>query len=137
MVRSHAREHGGSSPFRADMAALGKPGSWEHQTEAKVPAPRDIAASLGLAEGDLFVRTKYEFMTEGRPVQLSASWEPARPQPRRPNSSASSAPPWSPVSTAPTTPTTAAPSRQPTSSPPHAHCEIACEVEIEPRNDLA
>jgi hypothetical protein len=118
------------------MAALGKPGSWEHQTEAKVPAPRDIAASLGLAEGDLFVRTKYEFMTEGRPVQLSASWEPARPQPRRPNSSAC-APPWSPVSTAPTTPTTAAPSRQPTSSPPHAHCEIAYEVEIEPRNDLA
>jgi GntR family transcriptional regulator len=76
MVRSHAREHGGSSPFRADMAALGKASSWEHQTEAKVPAPPDIAARLGIAEGDLCVRTKYEFMAEGKPVQLSTSWEP-------------------------------------------------------------
>src|SRR3954470_15775280 len=68
MVRSHAREHGGSSPFRADMAALGKPSSWKHQTEAKVPAPPDIAARLGIAEGDLCVRSKYEFMAEAKPV---------------------------------------------------------------------
>jgi GntR family transcriptional regulator len=43
---------------------------------AKVPAPADIAARLGIAEGELCFRTTYEFLADGRPVQLSASWEP-------------------------------------------------------------
>lgn len=76
MVRSLSRERRDGSPFRADMAALGKSGTWEHHSEAKVPAPRDIAARLGLDEGDLCVRTRYEFLAEGKPVQLSTSWEP-------------------------------------------------------------
>jgi GntR family transcriptional regulator len=76
MVRSLSREHRGGSPFRADMAALGKAGSWEHHTEAKVPAPAGVAARLGIAEGELCVRTSYEFMGDGRPVMLSTSWEP-------------------------------------------------------------
>lgn len=76
MVRSLSREHRDGSPFRADMAALGKAGTWEHQTEAKVPAPPEIAARLGLDEGELCVRTRYEFLAESKPVQLSTSWEP-------------------------------------------------------------
>ncbi|WP_328962376.1 GntR family transcriptional regulator [Streptomyces virginiae] len=76
VVRSSAREQPGGSPFRADMQALGKQGHWESRTEAKVPAPAEIAARLGIAEGDLCVRTVYEFLADGRPVQLSASWEP-------------------------------------------------------------
>ncbi len=60
----------------ADMAALGKRGTWESRTDAKVPAPADIAARLGIAEGDLTVRTAYEFLADGKPVQLSTSWEP-------------------------------------------------------------
>lgn len=76
MVRSQAREERGGSPFRADMAALGRRGDWESRTEAKVPAPADIAARLGIAEGDLCVRTSYEFLADGKPVQLSTSWEP-------------------------------------------------------------
>ncbi|MFB1047688.1 GntR family transcriptional regulator [Streptomyces chrestomyceticus] len=76
MVRSSSREQRGGSPFRADMAGLGKHGTWEHSTEAKVPAPREIAARLGIAEGDLCVRTAYEFLADGKPVQLSTSWEP-------------------------------------------------------------
>jgi GntR family transcriptional regulator len=76
MVRSLSRDQRDGSPFRADMAALGKTGTWEHQTEAKVPAPPHIAARLGIDEGDLCVRTNYEFLAEGRPVQLSTSWEP-------------------------------------------------------------
>jgi GntR family transcriptional regulator len=76
MVRSLYREQGGGSPFRADMAALGKRGTWESRTDAKVPAPADIAARLGIAEGDLTVRTAYEFLADGKPVQLSTSWEP-------------------------------------------------------------
>ncbi|GGR51869.1 GntR family transcriptional regulator [Streptomyces netropsis] len=76
MVRSWWREQGGGSPFRADMAGLGKRGTWEHRTEAKVPAPPEIAARLGIAEGDPCVRTEYEFLADGRPVQMSTSWEP-------------------------------------------------------------
>ncbi|KOU79353.1 GntR family transcriptional regulator [Streptomyces sp. XY593] len=76
VVRSSAREQPGGSPFRADMQALGKQGHWESRTEAKVPAPGEIAARLGVAAGDLCVRTIYEFLADGRPVQLSTSWEP-------------------------------------------------------------
>ncbi|GAA2253346.1 GntR family transcriptional regulator [Streptomyces amakusaensis] len=76
VVRSSAREHGEGSPFRADMRTLGKQGDWESRTEAKVPAPAEIAARLGVADGDLAVRTVYEFLADGRPVQLSTSWEP-------------------------------------------------------------
>jgi GntR family transcriptional regulator len=76
MVRSLHREQRGGSPFRADMAALRKRGTWESRTDAKVPAPADIAARLGIAEGALCVRTAYEFLADGKPVQLSTSWEP-------------------------------------------------------------
>jgi GntR family transcriptional regulator len=76
IVRSIYREQTGGSPFSADMAALGKRGTWESRTDAKVPAPADIAARLGIAEGDLTVRTAYEFLADGKPVQLSTSWEP-------------------------------------------------------------
>ncbi|MCZ1010210.1 GntR family transcriptional regulator [Streptomyces lydicus] len=76
MVRSSAREQPNGSPFRADMKALGKQGDWESRTEAKVPAPAEIASRLGVDEGDLCVRTVYEFLADGKPVQLSTSWEP-------------------------------------------------------------
>ncbi|MFB6675828.1 UTRA domain-containing protein [Streptomyces sp. NPDC056390] len=35
----------------------------------------DIAARLGIAEGELCVRTACEFLADGKPVQLSTSWE--------------------------------------------------------------
>ncbi|WP_327283248.1 MULTISPECIES: GntR family transcriptional regulator [unclassified Streptomyces] len=76
VVRSSAREQPDGSPFRSDMRALGKQGNWESRTEAKVPAPVEIAGRLGIAEGELCVRTVYEFLADGRPVQLSTSWEP-------------------------------------------------------------
>ncbi|TSB20858.1 GntR family transcriptional regulator [Streptomyces benahoarensis] len=76
MVRSWCRDQRGGSPFRADMAGVGKRGTWEHRTEAKVPAPASIAARLGIGEGDPCVRTEYEFLADGKPVQLSTSWEP-------------------------------------------------------------
>ncbi|MEU3074569.1 GntR family transcriptional regulator [Streptomyces laurentii] len=76
MVRSAAREQPDGSPFRADIRALGKRGGWESRTDAKVPAPAEIAKRLGISEGDLCVRTTYEFLADGRPVQLSTSWEP-------------------------------------------------------------
>ncbi|MFE0187315.1 GntR family transcriptional regulator [Streptomyces sp. NPDC058989] len=76
VVRSSAREQPDGSPFRADMKAVGKQGDWESRTEAKVPAPAEIASRLGIDEGELCVRTVYEFLANGKPVQLSTSWEP-------------------------------------------------------------
>lgn len=76
MVRSLSRERRDGSPFRADMGALGKAATWEAHTEAKVPAPADIAGRLGITEGDLCVRTTYKFLADSKPVQLSTSWEP-------------------------------------------------------------
>ncbi|MFD5748407.1 GntR family transcriptional regulator [Streptomyces sp. NPDC127033] len=75
-VRSSAREQTNGSPFRTDMRAAGKLGDWESRTEAKVPAPADIAARLGITEGELCVRTTYEFLADRKPVQVSTSWEP-------------------------------------------------------------
>ncbi|AGJ56125.1 MULTISPECIES: GntR family transcriptional regulator [Streptomyces] len=76
VVRSAAREQPGGAPFRQDMKALGRQSDWESRTDAKVPAPTEIATRLGISEGELCVRTAYEFLADGRPVQLSTSWEP-------------------------------------------------------------
>lgn len=76
ITRSIHRDEPGGSPFPADTAVLGKRGTWESRTDAKVPAPSDIAARLGISKGELCVRTAYEFLADGKPVQLCTSWEP-------------------------------------------------------------
>ncbi|MGW6722866.1 GntR family transcriptional regulator [Streptomyces sp. NPDC054995] len=76
VVRSSAREQSSGSPFSEDMKALRRQSDWESRTDAKVPAPAEIAARLGIIEGELCVRTTYEFLADGKPVQLSTSWEP-------------------------------------------------------------
>src|SRR4051812_1288622 len=47
MIRSRHRERRRGSPFRADMAELGRSGTWEAHSEARTPAPHDIAQRLG------------------------------------------------------------------------------------------
>ncbi|MEV4434380.1 GntR family transcriptional regulator [Streptomyces sp. NPDC049585] len=76
MVRSRHRERRGDSPFRANMREQGRRGSWESHSEARVPAPEGIARRLAVEPGDPCVRTTYEFLADGQPVQLSESWEP-------------------------------------------------------------
>ncbi|UIZ14146.1 GntR family transcriptional regulator [Streptomyces sp. R527F] len=76
VVRSSAREQPSGSPFRQDMKALRLQSDWESRTDAKVPASAEIATRLGIAEGEPCVRTTYEFLADGKPVQLSTSWEP-------------------------------------------------------------
>jgi GntR family transcriptional regulator len=76
MVRSRHRERRGGSPFRADMKEQGRAGTWESRSTARVPAPDRIAERLAIAPGDLCVYTRYEFLADGLPVQLSESWEP-------------------------------------------------------------
>jgi DNA-binding GntR family transcriptional regulator len=78
----HDRLHFPGSPF-----GLAGPGdgngheqpqrlSWEHQTERTVPPPR-VARWLALADGDLVTATRYLLTSNGSPVQLAVSCEPA------------------------------------------------------------
>jgi DNA-binding GntR family transcriptional regulator len=76
LTRSWYTARQGGSPFRADMAAAGMPGTWESSTE-RVPMTPAIAARLGAAPDAPAMRTVYTFLGDGRPVMLSASWEPA------------------------------------------------------------
>ncbi|MEU9546281.1 GntR family transcriptional regulator [Streptomyces mirabilis] len=76
MIRSRHRERRGGSPFRADMYEIGSNGTWEASSEARTPAPDDIARRLGIEAADPTVRTTYEFLADGKPAQLSISWEP-------------------------------------------------------------
>lgn len=66
-VRSQYREQRGGSPFLADMSSLGKRGTWQSRTEAKVPALVYIAARLGIAQGNLsYVRLTSSWSTANR-----------------------------------------------------------------------
>lgn len=76
MVRSRHREHRGGSPFYVDMNERGMAGTWESHSQARVPAPDSIAERLAINPGDPCVTTRYEFLADGQPVQLSTSWEP-------------------------------------------------------------
>ncbi|MER8187476.1 GntR family transcriptional regulator [Kitasatospora sp. NPDC094015] len=76
MVRSRHRGLSGPSPFRADHGNREPAGSWDANSFARTPAPPAIADRLGIEPGEPTVRTCYEFLTDGRPVQLAESWEP-------------------------------------------------------------
>ncbi|WP_371479410.1 GntR family transcriptional regulator [Kitasatospora sp. NBC_00315] len=76
MVRTRHGERRGDSPFRADLRERGRTGSWESNSYVRTPAPEHVAARLGIAPGELTVRTCYEFLVDGRPAQLAESWEP-------------------------------------------------------------
>ncbi|MFE2878387.1 GntR family transcriptional regulator [Streptomyces roseus] len=50
--------------------------TWEAHSTARTPAPERIAKRLSVAPGDPCVHTTYEFLAEGRPVEVCESWEP-------------------------------------------------------------
>lgn len=66
--------HGPAGPDEA--AASPRRLSWEHLTE-RVPPPPRIARRLALADGELVTRTRYLLTSDGSPVQLAVSYEPA------------------------------------------------------------
>ena len=86
----HDRLHFPGSPFGldgGDPAADGPPDAtpaghaprltWEYQSE-RVPAPAHVARRLRLPDGDqLVTRTRYLMTSDGSPVQLATSYEPA------------------------------------------------------------
>lgn len=51
--------------------------AWEHQTE-QLPAPPHIAERLGLPSGATATVTRYLLTSDGEPVQLAMSYEPAQ-----------------------------------------------------------
>ena len=75
LTRSWYTSRRGGSPFRADMAEAGIPGTWESSTE-RVPMTPAIAVRLGAGAGEPAMRTVYTFLGGGKPVMLSVSWEP-------------------------------------------------------------
>ena len=76
MVRSRHRERRDGNPSPAGLKERGRAGAWDAHSQARVPAPEEIAERLAIGPGDLCVNTHYEFLADGQPVQLSASWEP-------------------------------------------------------------
>ncbi|UFR00254.1 GntR family transcriptional regulator [Streptomyces sp. Go40/10] len=76
LVRSRHRERRGGSPYGAGLRERGKADAWDAYSQVRVPAPEAIAERLAVRPGDLCVRTHYEFLADGQPVQLSESWEP-------------------------------------------------------------
>ncbi|MFC8535833.1 GntR family transcriptional regulator [Streptomyces sp. NPDC057249] len=76
LVRSRHRERReGSLPWQ-DRRERGRADTWDAQSEVRVAAPEPIAERLAISPADLCVRTHYEFLADGQPVQLSESWEP-------------------------------------------------------------
>lgn len=75
----HARDQraqtGPTSPFARDAAAAGYAGTWEHTSE-HATAPEGVAGRLQLVEGDPVMVTRYRFLADGEPIQISESWEP-------------------------------------------------------------
>ncbi|MFD6939156.1 GntR family transcriptional regulator [Streptomyces goshikiensis] len=69
LVRSRHHE-------RQDRRERGRADAWDSHSQVRVPAPEPIAERLAISSGDLCVHTHYEFLADGQPVQLSASWEP-------------------------------------------------------------
>jgi GntR family transcriptional regulator len=76
LVRSRHRERRGGSSYGAGMRERGRADAWDSHSQVRVPAPEAIAERLAITPGALCVRTHYEFLAGGEPVQLSESWEP-------------------------------------------------------------
>lgn len=75
LQRSRYVDH--DAPFAADMQAGGHRATWDWRSEA-TKAGREIARRLRLHECDTVIRTRYVFRTEGKPMQVATSYEPAQ-----------------------------------------------------------
>jgi GntR family transcriptional regulator len=77
--RAHARnmrqQTGSTSPFARDATAAGRASTWDHRSEHATADAR-IAGRLGIAVGDPVMVTRYKFLADGDPIQLSESHEP-------------------------------------------------------------
>ncbi|MFJ3791665.1 GntR family transcriptional regulator [Kitasatospora sp. NPDC090091] len=76
VIRSRHREHRAGSPLRHPAEERGRATAWDAHSLVRVPATEAVAERLAISPGDPCVTTHYEFLADGRPVQLSRSWEP-------------------------------------------------------------
>ncbi|MCW2863670.1 MAG: yurK1 [Actinoallomurus sp.] len=75
LTRSWYREQRGGCPFRADMHAQGREGTWKSRSATATPPPT-IAERLQIGVDDRVIRTEYTFTADNEPVMLSTSYEP-------------------------------------------------------------
>ncbi|HEY1820385.1 MAG TPA: GntR family transcriptional regulator [Trebonia sp.] len=75
MVRSWYQQPGTGSPWRAEMAAVRRDGSWR-SSSSPTAAPPAVAERLRIEAGARVMRTAYTFLLDGEPTYLSVSWEP-------------------------------------------------------------
>jgi DNA-binding GntR family transcriptional regulator len=66
---------GETSPFATDARREGAEPGWQWRTE-RVKAEEAVAGRLGIGVGDYVMQTRYLYKADGRPVQISTSWEP-------------------------------------------------------------
>ncbi|MFJ6368608.1 GntR family transcriptional regulator [Streptomyces virginiae] len=76
LVRSRRRERREGPSLRSATRERGRADAWDAESRVRVPAPEAVARRLDISPGDPCVHTHYEFLADGQPVQLSASWEP-------------------------------------------------------------
>ncbi len=77
-ILEHDRPQFPGSPFGvAQVPPVARRLGWEHQTE-QVPAPAQVARKLQLTAGALATTTRYLLRSDGEPVQLAISYEPAQ-----------------------------------------------------------
>ncbi|MDH6129655.1 GntR family transcriptional regulator [Kitasatospora sp. GP82] len=62
--------------FFAEPDQLGPQDTFESHSRSHIPAPPEIAARLGIEEGEPVSCTSYEFLVDRKPAQLADSWEP-------------------------------------------------------------
>ncbi|MGA2828026.1 MAG: GntR family transcriptional regulator [Streptosporangiaceae bacterium] len=75
LTRSWYTTRRGGSPFRAEMGAAGRVGTWKCSSE-NAEMTRTVAQRLSAEPGQAAIRTRYTFIADDAPVMLSESWEP-------------------------------------------------------------
>jgi DNA-binding GntR family transcriptional regulator len=78
-VLEHDRPQFPGSPFgvAAVVPPVARRLAWEHQTD-QVAVPPPVARKLGLTAGALATMTRYLLRSDGEPVQVATSYEPAQ-----------------------------------------------------------
>jgi DNA-binding GntR family transcriptional regulator len=71
----YARRSIDTSPFRSDAKSAKQDATWEHESQEST-ATADVASRLGIHAGSPVMHTSYRFLSNGRPIQVSESWEP-------------------------------------------------------------
>jgi GntR family transcriptional regulator len=74
-LRDQRVQSGPTSPFARDAERAGLQADWEHESTRTV-ASAEVAARLGIDQGAAVMVTRYRFLADGVPIQLSTSWEP-------------------------------------------------------------